>query len=62
MRSCLYGDREISLEKYKKEKIDMFRKDFLIRLTNDQIAKIMSLDSTVKVDNYCRQIINDTWK
>ncbi len=41
---------------YIKEKIKMLRKDFHIRLTDEEIAHIHSLETEIAVDNYCHDL------
>lgn len=51
------NDSTISLDKYIKEKIRMLKKDFMIKLTPEQIAHIRELKNEIQVDNYAHDLI-----
>lgn len=51
--------RLLTLRGYKKRKIDMIKKDFMIPITKSQVDDINGLESENRVDAYARSII---WK
>ena len=52
-----YGSKTVSLPSYKKAKIKMLEKDFMIVLTQEDRAKINSFNSESDIDRYARTII-----
>lgn len=48
-----------TLEQYKKGKIKILQRDFLIKLTDEEKAHINSLPTEYAVDTACRKIIYD---
>lgn len=49
--------REMSLKRYKREKLTMLEKEFRIRLKNSEREHLDSLETEIAVDNYARTII-----
>ena len=52
-------DYDIPLPQYIKEKIKMLDRDFLIRLTSEDIKHFNELKSEIAVDNFAMQLIFD---
>ena len=50
---------EEKLRNYVKRKIDILRKQFLIKLTDDEIYDLRELKTEVEVDHYVRKIITN---
>lgn len=53
--------RNVSIEMYREEKLIMLEVDFCIRLTKEEIARLNSLTSEIKIDQFCLGIINNRW-
>ena len=53
---------KMSLSQYKKAKVKMLTRDFLIKLTSEQIEHINSLASEIEVDRYARTILDNAWE
>ena len=49
-------------EQFTDEKIDMLRKHFRIRLTNDEINHLYSLKTEYEINAAVRTILNNHWK
>ena len=52
-------ENDIPLPQYIKEKIKMLNRDFLIKLTSEDIAHFNELTSEIAVDNFAMQLIFD---
>lgn len=50
---------EEKLRNYVKRKIDILRKQFLIKLTDDEIYDLRELKTEAEVDRYVRKIITN---
>lgn len=53
-----YEKKGIPLEDYKKDKIKILKRDFLVELTEEQVAHLNSLESEIQVDRYARLCMN----
>lgn len=53
--------RQMSFKTYKKYKLNMLQRDFCIMLTQEELAHYKTLDTEVKVDQFCVTILNDRW-
>lgn len=51
------SEQQVTLKQYIKEKIRMLKKDFFIKLTDEQIAHMKSLKNEIQVDNYAHDLI-----
>ena len=51
-------EEKVDLETYIKEKIQMLREEFKIRLTKSEIQHMKSLKTEIAVDNYCRSLFD----
>ena len=57
--SLLYGTPTIT--EYKKLKLKMLRKEFMIDVTPEEEEHLNGLQSEIAIDNYCRKIIRNHW-
>ena len=51
------SEQQVTLKQYVKEKIRMLKKDFMIKMTDEQIAHMKSLKNEIQVDNYAHDLI-----
>lgn len=51
-------EEKVDLETYIKDKIEMLRTEFKIRLTKSEIQHLKSLKTEIAVDNYCRSLFD----
>ena len=54
--------QKIDIKKYRKEKIKILQEDFLVTLTDDEIAHFNTLEKERQIDNYAREILNSRWQ
>lgn len=54
--------RQMSFKTYKKMKLRMLRRDFCINLTEEELARYNTLDTEIKVDQFCVTVLNNRWK
>ena len=47
-----------SLHAYKKDKIKLLKRDFLVPMKAHEIDKLMELESEIQVDNYVHGLLN----
>jgi hypothetical protein len=47
----------ISLPEYIRQKLNMLKKDFMIRLSQHEIEHMMALTTEIAVDNYAKKLI-----
>lgn len=50
-----------TLDEYCKAKLLMLKRDFYIRLTNEEIAHAKTLKSEIAIDQFCLSAINRHW-
>lgn len=55
-----YEKKGIPLEDYKEDKIKILKRDFKLKLTDDQIKHINSLESEIQVDRYARFCLDNS--
>jgi len=55
----LMNNDHMNINTYKKMKVRMIEKDFMITLTQEQKDHINELQSEIAIDNYCRKIFSD---
>ena len=55
----LLNCESISIEAFKRLKIKMLERDFLMTLTEEQKNHINELQSEIAIDNYCRKLFSD---
>ena len=53
---------DISINEYRKLKLEMLRKDFGVGVTGAEEAHLNELQSEIAIDNYCRKILRDHWR
>lgn len=53
--------RQMSFKQYKRYKLHMLEVDFCIKLTKEELDKYETLDTEIKVDQFCVTILNDRW-
>lgn len=46
------------LDKYKKEKLKILKRDFHIRITDADVEHMEALKTEIQVDNFVKEIIN----
>ena len=51
------GKRDVSLDSYKRHKIRMLKRQFYVRMTDEQEEYLNSLQSEIAVDNYARSLM-----
>ena len=51
-------EEKVDLETYIKDKIEMLKIEFKIRLTESEIQHMKSLKTEIAVDNYCRSLFD----
>ena len=51
-------ERKVSLKTYKKTKVKMLQKDFLLKLSEGEIAHLNALENENDVDRYARSLLN----
>ena len=52
---------QMSFKTYKKMKLRMLRRDFCIKLTDEDLEHYDTLDTETKVDQFCVTILNREW-
>lgn len=60
-RSAAGFQRQMSFKQYKKYKLRMLQRDFCIKLTEEELAYYKTLDTEIKIDQFCVTILNDRW-
>ena len=50
------------ISEYRKAKIKLLKKEFLIDVTAEEENHVNELESEIAIDRYCRKIINNHWK
>lgn len=60
-RNAAVPDRKMSFKQYKKHKLKMLRRDFCIRLTEEELAHADTLTTEMQVDQFCLGILNKRW-
>ena len=53
--------RKMSLKEYRKMKLKMLKRDFLIELTDEEVARANTLTTEAELDQFCLGILNDRW-
>ena len=53
-----YVERKVSLKTYKKTKIKMLTRDFLLKLSEGEIDHLNALENENDVDRYARSLLN----
>ncbi len=54
--------KDADIKKYRKEKLKILSEDFLVTLTDDEIAHFDALENERQIDNYAREILNSRWQ
>lgn len=54
-------EKSVSLPQYKKNKIKMLQRDFCLKLTEEEIETINSLESETEIDRYARELMEKHW-
>lgn len=52
------GKRDVSLDSYKRHKVKMLKKQFCVRMTDEQEEYLNSLKSEIAIDNYARSLMH----
>lgn len=53
--------RKVSLKEYRKAKIKMLKRDFLIELEDEEVAHAETLTTETQLDQWALGIINKRW-
>ena len=51
------GKRDVSLDSYKRQKIKILKRQFCVRMTDEQEEYLNSLKSEIAIDNYARSLM-----
>lgn len=60
-KDSVFVKRKMSIKEYRKMKIKMLKNDFLIKLSDEEIAYVETLTTEVKLDQWALSIINSRW-
>lgn len=60
-RESAFNERKMSLKEYRKMKLKMLKRDFMITLTEEEIAHANTLTTEVQIDQFCLGILNKNW-
>lgn len=60
-RSDDFNTKKMSIKEYRKMKLKMLKNDFLIKLTDEEIAHAETLTTEVQLDQFALGIINKRW-
>ena len=52
----------VPISEYKKAKLKLLRRDFMIDVTVEEESHLNELESEIAIDRYCRKIISNHWK
>jgi hypothetical protein len=53
--------RTMSLRQYGKYKLKILKRDFLVELTEEELARAKSLKTEAAIDQFCMGILNKRW-
>ena len=56
-----YGTKNVSIKTYRKQKIKMLEKEFMLSLTPEEKNHINELETEAAIDRYARTIIKKHW-
>lgn len=56
-----YSTKKMSIEAYRKQKIRMLEKEFLIPLTLEEKVHINELETEAAIDRYARTLLRNHW-
>lgn len=56
-----YGTKTVSVKTYRKQKIKMLEKDFMLKLSSEEKAHINELETIAAIDRYARTILKNHW-
>lgn len=56
-----YGTKTVSVKTYRKQKIKMLEKDFLLNLSTEEKNRINELETIAAIDRYARTILRNHW-
>lgn len=60
-KESVFNERKMSLKEYRKMKLKMLKRDFCIKLTDEEIAHANTLTTEVQLDQFCLGILNKRW-
>lgn len=61
MRDVGYGTKNVSIKTYRKQKIKMLEKEFLLSLTPEEKNHINQLETEIAIDRYARTLLLKRW-
>ena len=58
---CAAMPKCTSIKSYRKAKLKMLSRDFLVKLTEEEIEHANTLTTEAQIDQFCMGILNDRW-
>ena len=55
------GERGKTLKSYKKWKLRILKKEFLIKVSQEEEEELNSLKTEIAVDRYARKLLDNAW-
>lgn len=61
LKATRYDFKDMTLPEYRKMKIALLEKEFMVPITQEEKKHINALDNEIAIDRYCRTLLKNFW-